>query len=122
MKSEQRKSGTVMRDLFGETPDGEPVDRFTLRTPGGISATVLTLGGILQSLHAPDRADAFENVTLGCPSVDDYLAQNAYLGAVVGRCANRIADGRFTIDGVDYDVSRNEPPHSLHGGIDGFPP
>jgi aldose 1-epimerase len=120
MQLEQPRAGTVTREQFGETPDGRPVNRFILQSPNGICAAVLTLGGILQSLFAPDRQGTFDNVTLGCRSVAEYLEQRAYLGAIIGRNANRLAEGRFTIDGTEHHASINDPPHSLHGGADGF--
>jgi aldose 1-epimerase len=111
---------SVEQVAAGTLPDGQRVDGFTLRSATGASATVLSLGATLQSLFVPDADGVLDNVTLGCRSVEEYLRQSAYLGAIVGRFANRIAGGRFTIDGCEYQVSCNEPPNSLHGGREGF--
>jgi aldose 1-epimerase len=102
------------REPFGSLPDGHAVERFTLRSRE-LTARVLTLGGILQSVVV-DGVD----VLLGCSTVEAYLAGDAYLGAVVGRYANRIGGGRFALDGREHRLSVNEPPNSLHGGADGF--
>ena len=100
-------------------PDGRRVDCFSLCS-SGITVNVLTLGAILQGVHVPDAAGTVANVTLSCTSVDDYLSQGAYLGAIVGRYANRIAGGCFELDGLVHRLSINEPPNTLHGGVEGF--
>ncbi|MFC4057648.1 aldose epimerase family protein [Planomonospora corallina] len=100
---------------FGSTPAGDPVDRHVLSN-GRVRAGVLTLGATVQSLELPDGTD----VVLGLPTVDDYLTRSRYFGAVVGRYGNRIAGGRFTLDGVEYRLPLNNNGHSLHGGLAGF--
>ncbi|GAA4047105.1 aldose epimerase family protein [Nonomuraea soli] len=100
---------------FGTTPDGQPVERIQLSN-GRLSVAVLTLGAIIQSIELPDGA----NVVLGLDSVSDYLERSRYFGAVVGRFGNRIADGAFTLDGVPYELARNNNGHALHGGLRGF--
>jgi len=87
---------------------------------GGLAARILTLGAILQRLKVPDRDGRIANVTLGCDDEAGYLAQSTYLGAVIGRYANRIAGGAFTLDGVRYQLPLNNGPNNLHGGPDGF--
>ncbi|MFL5955656.1 MAG: aldose epimerase family protein [Gaiellaceae bacterium] len=92
-----------------------------MRSPGGLVATVLPFGAILHELWTPDRNGDLANVVLALPSPDDYLAGNAgYLGAIVGRYANRIARGRFALGGRTYHVPVNDPPNALHGGGRGF--
>jgi aldose 1-epimerase len=98
---------------FGSLPDGRPVECYTLA--GNIEVTVLTLGATLNSVNVDGT-----NVTLGHDSVAGYLDHIGYRGATVGRCANRIANGRFTLDGVEHRLSVNEAPNTLHGGVDGF--
>ncbi len=98
---------------FGRLPDGRPVERYTLA--GDIEVTILTLGATIQSV----RVEGVE-VALGYGSVDEYLATTGYFGAAVGRVANRLAHARAPIDGVEHRFSANEPPHTLHGGADGF--
>ena len=84
-------------------------------------AKILTYGGIVQELWAPDRDGKPANVVLGLPTLDDYVAENSpYFGAIIGRYANRIANGTFTLDGVTYRLPINDPPNSLHGGGEGF--
>jgi aldose 1-epimerase len=96
---------------------GIPVDRYTLARAGGVEISILTYGGAVQSLRVPDGA----NVVLGFSELDGYLAAgDAYLGAIVGRCANRIAGGELPLDGTVYRLSRNERSHHLHGGVAGF--
>ena len=104
----------------GHTADGRAVDLYTLTNRHGLAAKVMTYGAILTSLQAPDRNGRFDEVTLGLETLDDYLAGHPHLGAIAGRVANRIAAGRFTLDGVDYQLAVNRPPSHLHGGVNGF--
>ena len=99
---------------FGTLPDGTAVEAWTLH--GGITATILTYGARIMALQAPDG----RHVALGLPSLADYVASTAYLGAVVGRVGNRIAGGRFDLDGRTLQVSVNNGPNTLHGGKVGF--
>ncbi len=101
-------------------PDGRPVDLYTLTSSHGSEARILTCGGTVQSLKVPDRAGRLENVTLGFDDLQGYLESGQYFGCITGRYANRIALGRFTLDGVAHQVAINEPPNSLHGGRNGF--
>jgi aldose 1-epimerase len=105
---------------FGQAPDGSPAEIFTLRQPGGIEARICNYGGILVSLQAPDRDGRLDDVVLGYDHLDGYLALSPYFGAVVGRCANRIARGTFTLEGATYALAANNGPNSLHGGLKGF--
>ncbi|MET9529378.1 aldose epimerase family protein [Streptomyces sp. NPDC006649] len=105
---------------FGRLGDGTPVHRWTLER-GGTRVRVLTYGGIVQSVEVPDRAGAVAAVALGFPDLAGYLASpGPYFGALIGRYANRIAGGSFELDGRRYQLPRNNPPHSLHGGDRGF--
>ncbi|MEU6671440.1 aldose epimerase family protein [Streptomyces sp. NPDC046727] len=109
-----------MNELFGTLSDGTPVHRWTLER-GGVRVRVLSYGGIVQSAEVPDGAGRAAEVVLGFPDLDGYLAHpEPYLGAVIGRYANRIAGGRFPLDGRTYALARNNGPHSLHGGERGF--
>lgn len=106
---------------FGTTADGRPVDLFTLRNRGGLTASVTGWGGIVTALSVPDRRGVLEDVVLGHDRLAGYLAGNrAYLGAIVGRCANRIALGRFALEGRTYTLARNDGANHLHGGARGF--
>jgi aldose 1-epimerase len=105
----------MRRESFGITPDGVAVDRFTLTSAGGVTITVLSYGGVIQSVFAPDRSGALADVTLGYDSLDGYLRDKSYLGSLVGRYANRIRAGRFTLDGREYTLATNAGTNHLHG-------
>ena len=113
------------RELFGRVGDTD-VHRYVLAWPGGLTVRILDYGGVIQSLEAPDRDGVPANVVLGFPALDDYVANNqpdaarVFFGAVIGRYANRIACGAFTLDGVVHQVPINNGPNSLHGGPAGF--
>ncbi|HCA85306.1 MAG TPA: galactose-1-epimerase [Streptomyces sp.] len=107
------------RERFGRLPDGTPVDRWTLEN-GGIRLRVLSYGGIVQSLEVPDRHGRRANVSLGFADLAGYLEHSPYFGALIGRYGNRIAEGRFTLDGHTYRLPVNDGPNSLHGGDKGF--
>lgn len=110
----------VKREPFGRLPDGRPVELFTLTNAHGIEVRAMTYGAIITSIRTPDRNGQFADIVLGFDSLAGYLAGSPYFGAVVGRYANRIAGGRFTVDGVAYQLARNNGPNSLHGGVRGF--
>jgi aldose 1-epimerase len=114
MAAEARQS------TFGRLPDGRAVPAVTLTNKAGVSATVIAYGATLQSLIMPDRSGKRADVMLGYDKIDDYLKTPQYFGATVGRFANRIARGRFTLDGRDYRVPVNNGRNSLHGGTIGF--
>lgn len=105
--------------VFGRLPDGTQVHAFTLRGESGLTAIVTEYGGRLCRLDAPTPAGP-RNVTLGFDSLAPYLSDGAHLGALTGRYANRIAGGRFTLDGRAYELPRNNGGNTLHGGPDGF--
>ncbi|MET9494554.1 aldose epimerase family protein [Streptomyces sp. NPDC006552] len=107
-------------ELFDALPDGTDVHRWTLERDG-VRVRVLTYGGVLQSVEVPDREGARDDIVLGFPDLSTYLAHpEPYLGALVGRYANRIAGGRFPLDGRIYHLAQNNGPNSLHGGERGF--
>ena len=108
------------REPFGTLADGTAIERITLRNAEGMSASIINFGATLQALHVPDRSGAFADVTAGFAALEGYTARPPYFGASVGRVANRIAEGRFTLDGREYRVSINNGPNSLHGGTVGF--
>ncbi|HTN52661.1 MAG TPA: aldose epimerase family protein [Anaeromyxobacter sp.] len=111
----------IARRPFGAMPDGTPVELWTLRGAGGATAEIATYGGIVTSLRVPDRRGALGDVVLGHDSLAGYLAGNRpYLGAIVGRYANRIAGGSFALDGRRHALARNDGENHLHGGVRGF--
>ena len=105
---------------FGNLPDGSPVTEFTLQNANGLICRVLNYGTIITELHVPDRNGKLGDVALGFDNLPQYLAGHPYFGCTVGRFANRIAGGRFTLDGKEYKVAVNNGPNHLHGGIKGF--
>ena len=110
--------------LFGKMPDGTPVDIYTLND-GRVEARIMTYGGTVVSLRVPDRNGKAADVVLGFDDLDGYVANNnnkggAFLGALIGRYANRIAHATFTLDGQKYVLPRNDGENSLHGGSHGF--
>ncbi len=113
-------TATVHRAPFGSTPDGQAVELFTLTNADGIEVRAMTYGAIIVSIKTPDRAGQLGDITLGFDSLSGYLAESPYFGAIVGRYGNRIAQGRFTLDGAIYHLATNNGPNHLHGGIKGF--
>ncbi len=109
-----------MKQAYGTTPDAAVVDLYTLTNAAGMRAQITNYGGIVMSLLVPDREGRFGDVVLGFDSVDGYLEKHPYFGAICGRYANRIAGGRFTLNGVEYTLARNDGENHLHGGIRGF--
>lgn len=108
------------RATFGTMPDGRTVERVTLTNAHGVSATVIALGAALQSVMMPDRKGKVADVQLGYDTLDGYVSKPEFFGATVGRVANRVAKGRFTLDGKAYATPVNNGPNSLHGGTKGF--
>ncbi|MEU1014511.1 aldose epimerase family protein [Streptomyces sp. NPDC005898] len=107
------------KELFGTLADGTKVHRWSLAN-GGTRLKVLSYGGIVQSLELPDRHGRHRNVSLGYDSLDAYVAGTTFFGALIGRYGNRIARGRFTLDGKAHQLSVNDGENSLHGGAKGF--
>jgi aldose 1-epimerase len=110
----------IERSHFGHTPPGHPVTRFTLHNDRGTRVSIITLGAAVQSIVVPDREGGFDDIVLGYNDTEGYWHDTHYMGAVIGRYANRIARGRFTLDGISYALSRNLGTHHLHGGRIGF--
>ncbi|WP_229857146.1 aldose epimerase family protein, partial [Streptomyces anandii] len=111
--------GRPVKELFGTLADGTRVHRWSLEN-GGTRLKVLSYGGIVQSLELPDRRGRYANVSLGFARLEDYVKSSPYFGATIGRYGNRIAKGRFTLDGKTYQLSVNDGENSLHGGAKGF--
>jgi aldose 1-epimerase len=110
----------ITRAPFGQTPGGEAVELFTLRNANGLEARVTNYGATLVALLAPDRDGQLADMVLGFDSLEGYLNNQPFFGSIVGRYANRIARGRFELDGVAYSLPINNGPNHLHGGPEGF--
>jgi aldose 1-epimerase len=111
---------SLSQTAFGETPDGKAVSIFTLTSQSGLRMRVTDYGGIIVSLHVPDRNAPAADVVLGYESLQEYITATPYFGAICGRVANRIANARFELDGTQYTLAANNGDHSLHGGSIGF--
>src|ERR1044072_5733682 len=109
----------VKRAPFGAV-GGQPIEVFTLTNKNGIEVDAITYGGIITSIKTPDRSGKIADIVLGFNSIDGYLGDHPFFGAIIGRYGNRIAKGRFTIDGTEYTLATNNGPNHLHGGNKGF--
>src|SRR5437773_7912111 len=110
----------ITRTPFGTTSDGKAVELFTLTNAHGVEVRAMTYGATIVSLRTPDRGGHLGDIVLGYPTLAGYLAQSPYFGAIVGRYGNRIAKGRFSLDGKTYQLATNNGPNHLHGGVKGF--
>ena len=110
----------LTKDVFGTLPDGRKVERIVLRGEGGFEARIITHGAVIQALIAADAKGSYNDVVLGHDAFDGYLAERKFFGATVGRYANRIANGQFSLDGETFQLPINNGPNALHGGLDGF--
>lgn len=115
----QKKQLTIKKEKFGMV-DGKQADLYTLENARGMVVKITNYGGIIQTLTAPDRNGKYEDVVLGYDRLQQYVDNSPYFGAIIGRYGNRIAKGRFTLNGVEYKLATNNGPNSLHGGIKGF--
>ena len=111
---------SIQKAVFGEMPDGTTVDLYTLTNANGLVVKVTNLGTIITELHVPDRKGALGDVVLGFDNLAQYVKGHPCFGCTVGRVANRIAKGRFTLDGKTYSLAINNGPNHLHGGLEGF--
>src|SRR5206468_2658335 len=103
---------------FGKTADGTPVETFTLKNKNGVTVKLMTLGATITEINVPDKNGKFANVVFGFDDVAGYQSdRNQYFGCTVGRVANRIAKGKFTLDGKEYKLAVNNGPNHLHGGV-----
>jgi len=119
-KEEQKVVMDIKSSEFGQTADGTQVDKYVLSNEIGMQASIITYGAIIQSLLVPDRNGKIEDVTLGYDKLEDYIKDSPYFGAIVGRYGNRIAKGKFSLDGEEYTLAINNGENHLHGGLKGF--
>jgi aldose 1-epimerase len=119
-KKSTTTGGSMNKESFGNAPDGTPVSLYTLTNSHGMEARIITFGGIIVSLKVPDRNGKLDDVVLGFDNPQDYVKNHSYFGALIGRYGNRIARGKFTLDGKEYSLATNDGPNHLHGGKIGF--
>jgi len=119
-QTEAKESAHVVKAAFGKLPDGTEIESYTLYNSRGASAKVITYGATLAELFMPDRHGKMGDVVLGFDDLEGYLGQHPYFGGTIGRYGNRIAKGKFTLDGKEYQLALNNGPNSLHGGQIGF--
>jgi aldose 1-epimerase len=119
-KGGDKMKPTVETEAFGKTKSGTPVDLFILTNSNGMKAKIISYGAILTELDVPDRNGKLGDVVLGFDNLEQYLVGHPHFGATTGRVANRIAKGKFTLDGKEYTLAINNGPNSLHGGLKGF--
>ncbi len=107
---------SVTKEVYGVMPNGTEINQFTLTNYNGMMMKVIEYGGIITHLTAPDKNGNFEDVVLGHDSLEEYLNSDYYLGALIGRYGNRIANASFSLHGVEYELEKNNGPNNLHGG------
>jgi len=115
----------ITKTLFGKTSEGISVDLFTLVNDNQVTVKITNHGAIITSIETPDKAGTFENIACGFEKLEtylsaEYLGSYPYFGCICGRCCNRIAEGKFTLEGKSYSLAVNNGPNHLHGGIVGF--
>ena len=115
-----QQNGQITVKPFGQTTDGTAVSLYTLRNNNGAEAGICNYGGLVIFLKVPDRNGHFGDVVLGYDDLADYIKDSPYFGAMIGRYGNRIAKGKFTLDGKEYTLAVNNGPNALHGGLKGF--
>lgn len=120
MNTEKSQKTEMQKEDYGTTSDGEKVAQYTLTNENGMEVKIITYGGRITSLKAPNKDDEFENVVLGFDSLEQYIKDNPFFGALIGRFGNRIANGKFTLDGEEYTLAQNDGQNHLHGGEKGF--
>lgn len=111
---------TVQNEPYGKTFDGQEITQYLLSNDKGMSVNIINYGAIVTAVYLPDRTGKSENITLGFDSLEAYENKGPYFGAICGRYANRIEEGKFSLDGKEYQLAQNNPPSHLHGGEQGF--
>jgi aldose 1-epimerase len=116
----EKQGTTITKESFGTAPNGEEVQLYTLTNENGVQVKITNYGAIVTSIITPDREGNMGDVALGFDNVNGYVPNDPHFGGIVGRYANRIANGKFTIDGQEYKLATNDGPNHLHGGNIGF--
>ncbi|MEL0455869.1 aldose epimerase family protein [Flavobacteriaceae bacterium SZ-1-7] len=120
MEVSDENKATITKSDYGIMPDSTTVEQYVLKNANGVEMNVITFGGRITSLKVPNKNGEFENVVLGFDNLDDYLKDNPFFGALIGRFGNRIAKGKFTLNGEEYTLATNNGENHLHGGVDGY--
>jgi aldose 1-epimerase len=120
LESKTVDSVSIVKTAYGKTEKKEQVDVYTLKNQKGMEVNIMTYGGIITSLKVPNKAGVSEEVVIGFNNLEQYTKANPYFGALIGRYGNRIAKGKFTLDGKEYSLAINNAPNALHGGPEGF--
>ncbi len=110
----------ITKQPFGKTAGGTPVDLYTLTNDNNLEAKITNYGGVVVSLVVPDQGGHLDDIVLGLDTLEDYASKSPYFGCITGRYANRIANAKFTLDGVEYTLAQNNGDNHLHGGLKGF--
>ncbi len=118
--TQKTDSVSIEKKEYGTTPAGQKVAIYTLKNQKGMEVNIMTYGGIITSLKVPNKAGVSEDVVIGFNNLEQYTKANPYFGALIGRYGNRIAKGKFTLDGKEYSLAINNAPNALHGGPEGF--
>jgi len=118
--AEKKPTAGITNEPFGKAKSGELVERYTLRNQSGMEVAVLTYGGIVQAIRLPHGPGKTVDVALGFDTLDGYLGEHPYFGALIGRYGNRIGNAKFTLNGKEYKLAANNNGHALHGGLKGF--
>lgn len=113
-------ASSISSQPFGVTADGDVIDRYVLKNARGLEMTAMNYGGIILSIRTPDRRGQLDDIVLGYDAAASYFTNPAFFGALIGRYGNRIARGRFTLDGTTYQLATNDGPNHLHGGTRGW--
>lgn len=119
-KEETFNKLAIKKVAFGKTKEGVSVEKFTLKNTNGVEVDIITYGGRITSLKVPNNKGVLENVVLGFDNIEDYENDNPFFGALIGRYGNRIAKGKFSLEGKEYTLAKNNDQNHLHGGDIGF--
>jgi len=114
------KQNAIVKSNFGNMPDGQLVELYKLKNANGMEVEVMTYGGIITSLKVPDKTGKLEDIVLGYDTLQQYVESNPFFGALIGRYGNRIAKGKFSLNGTEYTLATNNGENHLHGGNKGF--
>ena len=118
--TQKTESVSIEKKEYGTTPAGQKVAIYTLKNQKGMEVNIITYGGIITSLKVPNKAGVSEEVVIGFSNLEQYIKNKQYFGALIGRYGNRIAKGKFTLDGKEYQLATNNGKNALHGGPKAF--